>query len=825
MTNTKLFLYFCLLMTTIGFSQTPLQWQFNQKNHSEFYPIGEKGTVQQGLFNAGLLPEPFYGLNEEKYNWIENEEWIFESTFNLTKEQLHEKFIDINFKNVDTYATVFINGKEVGKTASFFVPYRFNIKPFVKEGKNTVQLHFVSPVQYHKSEYQALKVKFPTPNDVNDTVQVSSMSRKPQFQFGWDWSLRMNTIGLNEPTFIETYSVNKLRQSAVQTLQFNEETALMRLDLVFEQPIKDKVSVKNEFIQATDIQYEDNVAHIYFQIRNPRLYWLKGWGEQTFYKGVLSVFLDDKLINSENDFYFGISKKELIQQADEFGTSYEIHWNGKLIFCKGGDYVPQDVFLSTVDENRIKQLIDACADANFNMIRVWGGGYYLPDFFYRYCAEKGILIWQDFMFACALYPSEKAFLALVQDEMDYQIPRISKNPNVALFNGNNEVMVASNYWGFKLKYGIDGKTQDQFDVNYRTLFQELIPKAVEKWTTVPYVHTSPLSHWGKDEWYKHGSQHYWGVWHGSDPLEDFARKSGRFNAEYGFQSFSEYSTLLKFSEKSDWNLKSPVMKQHQKSYVGNAMILKQTEYLFGKPTDFEDFVYLSQLTQAEAVGLAIASHRLQFPRVTGTIYWQINDCWPVSSWSSMDYYGNWKALHYRSKADFESITVLRNLEKDNSFTYWITNDNATADTIRLTAVWKTLSGDKIASLLHHYYVHSNEKTQLKLDLNEKTKDAYLIDFEWKVAGKTFNRQFIHNEKNYKRNTEPIEIETIRPLVNGTAEVVLNVKAFSAYTWLTSTKGNIFIPENFKHFFAGKHAVIIHYQGEIPRKEDLQVKHY
>ncbi len=820
-----LLLVLCAMIYTTSFSQSFLSWEFHQEGKETHYKVGEKGTVQEVLFKEGVLSDPFYGLNEGKYNWIEQEDWIFESHFSLTKEQLNEKFIYLHFGNIDTYATIYVNDEEIGKSASFFMPYRFDVKKFVKEGQNTITLHFVSPINYHKKEYQSLKVKYPTPNDVQDSIKVASMTRKPQYQFGWDWSLRMNTIGLNEPVFIETYNLNKLLQSSVQTLKVEGNKAFLKMNLKFEQPLQSTIAIDNAFIRLDSVVYGQKEAFVYFIIDNPKLYWPKGWGEQALYKSKLVIYEGDKMVYSNADFYFGISTKELVQQLDQYGTSFEIHWNGKLLFCKGGNYVPQDVFISSVDEKRMKEVIDACALSNFNIIRVWGGGYYLPDFFYRYCAEKGILIWQDFMFACALYPGDDAFLKLVKQELDYQIPRIAAHPNVAIFNGNNEVMVASKYWGFKFKYGIDSKTQDQFDENYKKLFQILMSAEIQKWTTVPFVHTSPLSHWGKEEWYNNGTQHYWGVWHGNDPLEDFSRKSGRFNAEYGFQSFPQYSTLLKVSEKYEWDLNSAVIKQHQKSEVGNAMILKQTRKLFGEPSDFEDFIYLSQLTQAEAVGLAVASHRLQFPRCTGTIYWQINDCWPVSSWSSIDYFGNWKALQYRIKADFEPITVLRNLNADNTFDYWLTNETPESVYTSLKYRIFELSGKEVYDRPIEVNVNLSSKKNIQIITPSKLKKntPYLIDFELYANDKTIKRSFIHNDNKYTRSNDSIEITEVKFLEHEKAIVTVNVKTFAAFVWISSIKGNLFLDDNFKHLLPGEHTFVIHYKGELPTKEELIIK--
>lgn len=806
------------------FAQSTLNWTFHQADKPEIvYQLGEKGYVQEVFRNEGILPDPFYGMNESKYGWIEGKDWIFESNFTISKADLEKDYIDLHFRNIDTYAHVFVNGVQLGKTASSFFPYNFEIKKLLKIGTNQIKLHFISPINYHHDAYKALKVKYPTPNDANDTIQVVSMSRKPQYQFGWDWAPRMNTIGFNDTAFVEAYNLNKVVQTSVQTLTFDKNVAKMLLNIIFQHPINGDLTLENKYFKNAKIETVGNIAKVYFEIENPNLYWPKGYGAQNLYKSDLKVFLNRQLIKDQTDFYFGISTKELVQNKDQYGTSFEIHWNGKWLFCKGGDYVPQDIFLSEVTEQRMKDLIDQCADSHFNMIRIWGGGYYLPDFFYRYCAEKGILIWQDYMFACSLYPGDSTFLDLVQKEAEYQTPRIGTHPNIAIFNGNNEVMVASKYWGFKQKYHIDDKTQVQFDANYDKLFKQLLASEVSKWTTIPYIHTSPLSHWGKDEYYRNGTQHYWGVWHGNDPLEDMAFKSGRFNAEYGFQSFPEYSTWLKISQKSDWNLDNAVIKQHQKSYVGNGMILKQAVKLYGKPNDFEDFIYLSQLTQAKAVSLAISSQRLQYPRVSGTIYWQINDCWPVSSWSSIDYYGNWKALQYRAQEDFENIAVLENLEK-TGYKYYLFSDQSEAAKVKLKYQIYSLNGKKLNTGELNYMTHQFDK--IPIDFKDSLLDSnkpYLIDFEWEADAVKKQRNFLLHASKYQRDNAKISIKEIRAINDNQLELIIENDRFAAHTWITSNQGNIFLKNNFLHLLPGKHKIVVNYTGTMPKLEDFVIK--
>jgi beta-mannosidase len=396
------------------------------------------------------------------------------------------------------------------------------------------------------------------------------------------------------------------------------------------------------------------------------------------------------------------------------------------------------------------------AESNFNMVRVWGGGYYPDDIFYDVCDELGIMVWQDLMFACAMYPGDSSFLNNVEDEFEYQIPRIASHPSLTLFNGNNEVDVAWKNWGFQAKFGIYGDDAKQVENDYNKLFKQLAPKVISSYTNSPYVHTSPLSNWGKDEFYNHGTMHYWGVWHGKDPIEDFGKKSGRFNAEYGFQSFPEFSTMHTFSEKKDWDLDSLVMKHHQKSYVGNGMILKQATILYGKPKTFDEFVYFSQLTQSKAVSIAIAGHRVGMPRCMGTLYWQVNDCWQAPTWSSVDYFGNWKALQYSVRKDYEDVAIVSKIEELGKEEYYIVSDSPKEFVCQLKYTTYNLNGkhEQTNSISIPLKQGTVEKVCPECLIKEARNKNYVIHFEWKDAnGESKERWISHISKELKKASE------------------------------------------------------------------------
>jgi beta-mannosidase len=354
------------------------------------------------------------------------------------------------------------------------------------------------------------------------------------------------------------------------------------------------------------------------------------------------------------------------------------------------------------------------------------------------------MVWQDLMFACAMYPGDSAFVENISEEFHYQVPRIAGHASVVQFNGNNEVEVAWGNWGFQVKYGLYGKSAREIEASYDKVFKDVAPSIIKEYTGIPYIHTSPLSNWGKTDLYNHGSQHYWGVWHGKDPIEDFGKKIGRFNAEYGFQSFPEYSSLLKFSDTSQWDLSSEVMKHHQKSYVGNDMISKHAKKLYGAPSDFGEFVYYSQLTQALAVSMAVAGHRVDFPRCGGTLYWQINDCWPAPTWSSLDYYNNWKALQYRMRDDYEEVAVVEKYESLEVVDYYLVSGVADTFDCKVKCEIFNDKGKWISTIDNSLTVKGIENALL-LDremLKQYWNKNIRIEFSWNdAAGNMHSRSF------------------------------------------------------------------------------------
>lgn len=806
---------FLLLIGMHAMAQHPvLEWKFKHPKTHKWVTMGTKGSVQEALIAAGELPDPFFGLNEEKFGWIEEYDWELVAEVTLNTAQLQQEHIDLELPNVDTYAKVYFNDVLLGTTDNTYLIYRFDIKKAAKPGKNQVRLVFQSPVNYQKDKIKQLPVTLPAPNDVGK-IAVAPHCRKPQYQFGWDWALRMTTIGLWNPAKIVAYTHNRVIGKGIYTATLAEDFALMDMHVVLRRDVKDTLIWESELFGEAKVSVENGMIKRLERMDQPRLWWPRGQGEQFLYQDHWTIRTTDGTVIATESPRFGVRRSELIMEPDIWGTSYTIRVNGRDMFCKGGNYIPQDIFPARVTDQSLREVVNVMAESNFNMVRVWGGGYYQPEAFYTACDETGIMVWQDFMFACAMYPGTDEFLQNVRREFDQEIPRLSAHPSVVIFNGNNEVDVAWKNWGFQKQYSISDRQGEIIQEYYNRLFKELLPESVKRWTNTPYIHTSPLSNWGKDEYFNHGTMHYWGVWHGKDPIEDFGRKTGRFNSEYGFQSFPEFATLLTFSDTTQWKLDSPVMKHHQKSYVGNGMIEKHANILYGKTADFRRFVYYSQLTQATAVSMAVSGHRTNMPRCSGTIFWQVNDCWPAPTWSSLDYYGNWKALQYVVREDYRDVAILAKVDTLGKEKYFLVSDQPDGYGCSITADLFDLEGKQLTTFTCHKAIMGWHNSELFRDeLKDWKQKDYVIRFRWNSpGGETVERSFSHLPGKRTipgKETVNWKLTGIDP-VNRTAVLEIENTSFLRNFWIYSMKTGVRFDKNFMDLLPGTHRIQVHFE--------------
>ena len=483
-----------------------------------------------------------------------------------------------------------------------------------------------------------------------------------------------------------------------------------------------------------------------FVINKPKLWWPHNMGEPHLYQIKAQIWINDSLY-AESEVNTGLREVELVQDGDEDSRSFYFKINGKPVFAKGANYIPGDPILSRATEARKRQTIDAAKAVNMNMIRVWGGGIYESDDFYSYCDSVGMMVWQDFMFACTMYPSDKQFLSNVITEVNDNVKRLRSHPSIVHWCGNNEVNVAWFNWGWQNAYDIHGADSLKMIEGYHKIFQEIIPRQLKTLDPeTPYSHTSPLSNWGKLENFNRGSMHYWGVWHGPDDFDGYEKYVGRFVSEYGFQSFPELSTIMTFADRKDLSLDSEVMKHHQKSYIGNGKIKEFAEQYYYPAKSFPDFVYKSQLTQAEGYRKAIRAHRWDRDQCMGTLYWQLNDAWPGPSWSSIDYYGKWKAVHYALKELYADLLIIPK-EEEAQLTFGIASDLLEPVDGSLVIYVKNLAGEILNELKKELTVFPESTTQIPLiiqviedspDKNEIYYDIKLLDEQDSVLAETFH---------------------------------------------------------------------------------------
>ena len=630
-------------------------WKFRQEGKSEWKKAIVPGVVQLDLLNNKMIDDPYWENNELKQCWIEEKNWIYVNHILFDPVVYKTDNIELVFEGLDTYATVLLNGDTILIADNMFRSWTIDIKEKLIAGRNEIRVIFTSPVSYNKKSVENYPYKLPSGNETQDIkTKVSSFTRKAAYHFGWDWGPRFVTSGIWRPVKLKGWNNAKISSCQTTTMSIDSNIANMQTSLeiyankpgeyeVFFDTIKEIYTLKKG---------TNNIAYN-FTIKNPNLWWCNGMGEAFLYKHEVDLFYNKKHTSSIG-YKYGVRTIELINEKDSIGTSFYFKLNGKPVFMKGANYIPQDMFLPRVTGERYFNLIDQVKEANMNMLRVWGGGIYEENLFYSLCDKNGILVWQDFMFAGSLYPSDSAFKENIKQEVIQNIKRLRIHPCIALWCGNNEIEVAWNNWGWQKQYGYS--TQDSTEIwdNYTSIFEEMIPNLVEKHTSTNYTSTSPLSNWGTKENFNHSSMHYWGVWHGKESFTNFTSNVGRFMVEYGFQSFPELSTLKKVMSESSLSLTSTVMQNRQKSYIGNGLILEHIKRNFKEPDNFEEFVLLSQKTQAKAMQIAIQAHIKKQPHCMGSLFWQLNDCWPGPSWSVIDYYGKKKQAYNFVKYEYST---------------------------------------------------------------------------------------------------------------------------------------------------------------------------
>ncbi|MCB0534210.1 MAG: glycoside hydrolase family 2 protein [Lewinellaceae bacterium] len=646
-------------------TQTPLRrtirsaWEFRQAHTDAWHPTAVPVSVHTALLQNKLIEDPFYGANEEALQWIEQEDWEFQCTFDVDSLTMQRKHIEMVFRGLDTYAHVYLNDSLILEADNMFRTWQTDVKKYLQPTGNRLHIYFESPIKKVAAEWESLGYELPG--------GMRTMTRKAQFHYGWDWGPRFVGCGiLNMPELI-AWDDFILENIFITTQRFKDDEAVMVAYFRYRSEIEADVTIafkesKSKSIEHRTIypgEHEDSVT---YSVRDPQLWWCAGMGEPHLYDFTLDIKKDTRQLDKA-DVRAGIRTIELVTEPDSAGESFYFKLNGKPVFTKGANYIPQDIFQDRVRPDQYKRLLDDAAAANMNMLRVWGGGIYEDDLFYQLCDARGILVWQDFMYACAMYPGNGKFVKNAAAEAVEQIERLRQHPCIALWCGNNENNEAWHNWGWQMQF--TEAQRDQIWRDYKNLFNEILPTYVANYGGgIPYWESSPRYGRANPKSLTEGDSHYWGVWHDEEPFEMFNKKVPRYMSEFGFQAFPDWATIESFTQPGDRELDSKVMLTHQKHPRGNALIAEYLKRDYRQPKKFEDFVYISQLLQAEGMRTGLEAHRRNKPYCMGTLYWQLNDVWPVASWSSIDYYGRWKALHYYVRDVFRPVVALPIVEDD-----------------------------------------------------------------------------------------------------------------------------------------------------------------
>lgn len=669
-------------------------WQLSAGHRSlESVDMQIPGTVLSGLLAAGKIKDPFYRTNEDATRALFWKDYVFTRTFDVDEELLAQQHIVLVCEGLDTLAEISINGTFLAKTDNMHRTWKFQAKKLLHPGKNEIQIVFRSVLRFIEDyPYEAHKKINYIPCG---SMKGNQLLRKAHSMFGWDWGPQTIDAGIFRDIYLQGYSHARIedirihqqhaKNVSVQTsITLSESVPGQKLCVELsedgaDKPLQTKLCKTNA----------DGVAAVDFVIENPKLWWPNDYGDQPLYI-VRTTLLDENGTSLESiTRRIGLRTLTISQEKDEWGNEFAFCVNGVKIFTRGGNYIPDDCLYTRITEKKLDYILESCRRAHFNCVRVWGGGYYPSDAFYDLCDEKGLIVWQDLMYACNVYDVTDAFAENCRQETYDNVRRLRHHASLGLWCGNNEIESAWDHWGdFQ-------KETPYLRADYIRLFEEVLPKAVQEADGETfYWHSSPSSGgcFDNPDDANRGDTHYWDVWHGQKPFTDYRKYFFRFCSEFGFQSFPCAKTVNSFTLEDDRNIFSRVMESHQKNDAANGKMLYYLSENLRYPKDLTHLLYASQVLQGMAIKYGVDHWRRNRGRCMGTLYWQINDDWPAPSWSSIDYFGRWKALHYMAQKFYAPHAVSMTLEDHRCHVYF-SNESFETTEYSLTLSIRDLSGN------------------------------------------------------------------------------------------------------------------------------------
>ncbi|MFD2657352.1 beta-mannosidase [Gracilibacillus thailandensis] len=758
------------MMLKVNFNDN---WTMKDLQTEKEYHVRLPASVMNTLLDAHEIADPFYRDNEEQALEVANKDYLFYKRFEVDQTLFAHEKVTITFHGIDTIAEITINGQKLATTENMHRIYEWNVKELLVEGENEIRVTLFSPLKYIEEKQRKNRLA-----GVDHAVDGYQHLRKAHSMYGWDWGPKIPDLGLWRDVELKAWNDNRLEDIHIHQIHNNNQVQV-RVDVTVENQMdscETTVLLKDPAGQV--VSKDVGKDSFLFEMDDPQLWWPAGYGEQSLYTLEVSLNKDGEQIDSLTK-SIGLRTIEVKHEPDEWGKSFTFIINGYPIFMKGANYIPEDNLLPRTSKERTERLIQDSVAANFNMIRVWGGGHYPEDYFYDLCDRYGIIVWQDFMFACSVYRLTEQFEQSVRQEAIDQVKRIRHHACLGIWCGNNEVEEAMEHWGWPKKA--------DWRRDYIKLFEIILPDIVAEYDSQTfYWSSSPSSGGGFDKPRDPniGDVHYWEVWHGQKPFTDYRNYYFRFCSEFGFQSFPSMKTIESFTKPEDRNIFSRVMEQHQKNDAANGMILYYLSENFLYPKNFDALLYTSQLLQAEAIKYGVEHWRRNLGRCMGSLYWQLNDCWPVASWSSVDYYGRWKALHYYAKKFYDPILLsIEEGEKDASI--YVTNDHLEAIVGRIEwklrdnqsrvirEGWKEVKVDGLSAKACQYLDFSDE-------INETTKYQTYLEATLYIDGEAYSYTTVIF-------TKPKHFDFLNPQLNFQVEegnqqftIQVSAKAYTKY---------------------------------------------
>ena len=672
-------------------------WQFRIAGNSdrselkEWHPAQVPGVVHTDLLHNKLIPDPFDRNNEFHLQWVGLADWEYQTTFQVDTSALTHEHIDLVFEGLDTYADVYLNEQTILHCDNMFRRWRIPAKTLLKAGPNTLRIEFHSAVEKMLPYVKSLPYVLPSISTHNfgneEGIATAPYTRKAPYNYGWDWGPRFLTEGIWKSVRLESWDKLRIENFHIHQQNINTDIANVTAELDIETGrattatlglAHDELSASQMTDESQTLQLNAGINHISVPVRiiSPKLWYPVGYGPQNRYRFSASIKFGREVV-ARAETRTGLRSIELRRVADQWGKSFEFVVNGISVFAKGADVIPFDSFPNRVTPEIHRKILQSARNAHMNMVREWGGGYYESDDFYDICDELGIMVWQEFMFGGDMVPGDVAFQENVRQEAIDQIKRLRDHPSIVIWCGNNEVETGWHHWGDRqeFKESISAEQRERVWQDYVILFADILKSTVAQYADpTPYTPSSPSANFEEVPDNQHnGDMHYWQVWHAQAPASDYTEQFPRFMSEFGFQSFPEMRTIRSFAKPEDFDIRSTVMQAHQKNKGGNERILTYMLREYRQPKDFESYVYLSQVQQAEIIKIGAEHLRRQRPRTMGSLYWQLNDCWPVASWASIDYFGRWKALHYYARRFYDDLLISPFLHDDKVDVYVVSD--------------------------------------------------------------------------------------------------------------------------------------------------------